>query len=358
MPIEADYRWSNVKRSSFSTQPQSRARLGWWALLAILLSVLIHIFLVITFDLIQVHAWVSAIASPRDILAFKTARVTISRSALDEIIHPGKDIEEEEEVDNPTPLVDETLDEFELQELLAEMEVKLTPEVAEATRLVSSEEPTVRKGEISPTLAEVPSSTVEALDLDLSAMKAQLLKATRSSEKQPLLDINPLRENSNNPQDILDAGSSALTQGSQNTEITKGFSNLNQLLTQTGPLSDNTKPILLPTDLLFGYNEYQLREQAKLSLMRLGILIQRNPDSEFVIEGHCDTFGTVEYNQRLSELRAEAVRGWLLDSLRIDASNVRAVGFGKSRPLANPDGTIEEQELNRRVEIVINKNRG
>ena len=98
-----------------------------------------------------------------------------------------------------------------------------------------------------------------------------------------------------------------------------------------------------------------LLENAKLSLMRLGILIQRNPDSEFVIEGHSDTRGTVEYNQVLSERRAYAVRDWLLHSLRIDADNIRAVGRGKSRPLTNPDGSIEEQALNRRVEIIINK---
>lgn len=357
MAVESNYNWASARTSpSIILHSRNRARLGWWVLLAVLLSILVHIFLIIIFDIIKVDAWRPALPQDANLLRFKTSRVTISQAALDDIIPAPENEKEVAPVENAMPLVDTTLDEFELQEFLSEMEVRLTPEVTEATRVLTGEEPVPPRGELAPQVAETPpAATPEPVRVDMSTLKSQLLEATRASEQQPLLELNVAPE-SQDRDDLLER-SGAMDGASDNSDVTKGFSNLNQLLSKTGPLSDNTKPILMPTDLLFEYDEYELKENAKLSLMRLGILIQRNPDSEFVIEGHTDTIGGVEYNQVLSERRAFAVRDWLINSLRIGADNVRAVGHGKSRPLINPEGDIDEQSLNRRVEIVINKNK-
>jgi outer membrane protein OmpA-like peptidoglycan-associated protein len=114
-------------------------------------------------------------------------------------------------------------------------------------------------------------------------------------------------------------------------------------------------PIMLPTDLLLEYNSDQLAENARLSLMKLGLLIQRSPNSQFIIEGHTDTIGTEAYNYDLSQRRANAVVQWLIYSLHLSTDRIRAVGMGKSRPLpsVNANGTPEEQALNRRVEIKV-----
>ncbi len=351
-----DYDWQSLKVTPYRVQGRTRQLIGWWVLLAVLLSVLVHIFLVILFGLIQIERLIPGFAPKDQLLAFKTSRVAISKSSLDEILPQPPSAERVEPVETEsTSLIDKSLSEYELQELLADKEVRLTPQVTEATRILASEKPTVRQGEVSPVTGEIPSSSAETIRTDLAAMKSQLLEATRASESQPLLELNTEPENRSKAEDYLDTGSKSLTQGSRDTAVTQGFSNLDNLLSQRGPLPDNTKPILMPTDLLFDYDKAALREEAKLSLMRLGILIQRNPDSEFVIEGHTDTLGSPEYNQLLSKRRANAVRVWLLDSLRIVADNVRAIGFGETRPIVNPSGSIEEQALNRRVEIVINK---
>ncbi len=133
----------------------------------------------------------------------------------------------------------------------------------------------------------------------------------------------------------------------------EGFSNLDDLLAQTGPLSSETAPILMPTDLLFDYDSPGLRMQALESLRKLGLLIQRNPGAKFVIEGHTDSFGSAEYNLDLSRKRAESVKAWLTESMGLSADAIETVGFGKSRLLTPASGTIEEQQINRRVEIVI-----
>jgi outer membrane protein OmpA-like peptidoglycan-associated protein len=135
-----------------------------------------------------------------------------------------------------------------------------------------------------------------------------------------------------------------------------GFSNLDDLLARTGPLSSETAPILMPTDLLFDYDKTDLRPQALASLEKLGTLIRRNPQAAFVIEGHTDSFGSDTYNLELSRRRAESVKAWLVTMMKIPAGRIDARGYGKSRLIAPASGTIEEQQINRRVEIVIRTN--
>jgi outer membrane protein OmpA-like peptidoglycan-associated protein len=112
---------------------------------------------------------------------------------------------------------------------------------------------------------------------------------------------------------------------------------------------------MLPTDLLFEYGSDELAEGARLSLMKLGYLITKNPNSRFIIEGHTDTIGSELYNVDLSQRRANAVVGWLMRSLKLSNDRIDAVGMGESRPLpsVNPNGTQEEQAMNRRVEIKV-----
>ena len=132
-----------------------------------------------------------------------------------------------------------------------------------------------------------------------------------------------------------------------------GFSNLDELLARTGPLSPETAPILLPTDLLFDYDSDALRPEAEESLRKLAALILRNPQFRFLIEGHTDSFGSDEYNLDLSARRARNVRDWLERNMGIPAGRVGARGLGESRLIAPASGTVEEQQINRRVEIVV-----
>lgn len=131
------------------------------------------------------------------------------------------------------------------------------------------------------------------------------------------------------------------------------FSALDDLLASTGGLGKNTAPILMPTDLLFEYDSDVLKPAAADTLSKLGNLIKKNAHSSFRIEGHTDSFGSDEYNNQLSLRRAEAVKKWLLTTMGLDAGRISTVGLGKSRLLVPATGTVEQQQLNRRVEIVI-----
>lgn len=134
-----------------------------------------------------------------------------------------------------------------------------------------------------------------------------------------------------------------------------GFSDLDDLLAQTGPLTKETAPIRMDADVLFGYDSYQLEGVAVASLQKLGTLIQRNPQLVFSIEGHSDSSGTPSYNLQLSQARAEAVKAWLVAAMALDAGRISTRGFGDTRLLvpATRPFDADRESVNRRVEIVL-----
>ena len=131
------------------------------------------------------------------------------------------------------------------------------------------------------------------------------------------------------------------------------FSNIDDLLAGAASLSQETAPILMPTDLLFEYDSDTLRKEASQSLLKLGALIRRNGQAAFRIEGHTDSFGSDSYNEQLSLRRAEAVKKWLIQNAGLNTWQITTAGLGKRHLLAPATGGVAEQQLNRRVEIVI-----
>jgi outer membrane protein OmpA-like peptidoglycan-associated protein len=109
----------------------------------------------------------------------------------------------------------------------------------------------------------------------------------------------------------------------------------------------------MPTDLLFDYDDFRLRTSAVDSIAKLGQIIQRNPGATFIIEGHSDGIGSADYNLRLSQLRAESVKVWLVQAMRIDPRQIQTRGLGMSRLIVPGNLGVDEQQINRRVEIVI-----
>ncbi len=84
------------------------------------------------------------------------------------------------------------------------------------------------------------------------------------------------------------------------------------------------------------------------------VLIEAPELTRIQVEGHTDADGSVEYNNRLSQRRAESVVAYLVEH-KVDPQRLGAVGFGKSRPLVTGPAAMRERgrALNRRVEFVI-----
>jgi outer membrane protein OmpA-like peptidoglycan-associated protein len=110
-------------------------------------------------------------------------------------------------------------------------------------------------------------------------------------------------------------------------------------------------------DALFAFNKSDLSPDAEETLSVLGPEITKLGNHPATIEGHTDSIGSAEYNQRLSERRANAVKEWLV-SHKFIAESTPTKGYGKTRPVApntNPDGSDNPQgrQKNRRVEVVV-----
>ena len=115
--------------------------------------------------------------------------------------------------------------------------------------------------------------------------------------------------------------------------------------------SENEIAINLTNDILFDYNSYALRQESRSTLQNLADNFRKYPDEQISVEGHTDSIGSHESNQRLSEQRADSVRNYLVDQ-GVNGMHVTSIGFGETRPKATND-TPEGRQLNRRVELHI-----
>ena len=105
------------------------------------------------------------------------------------------------------------------------------------------------------------------------------------------------------------------------------------------------------SDVLFETGKYELRTDARERLAKVSGIVLAYPGLHLEIEGHTDSVGSDEYNQQLSEHRAEAVRDYLVQQ-GIAADAIIARGLGKTAPIASND-TAEGRQKNRRVELVL-----
>jgi outer membrane protein OmpA-like peptidoglycan-associated protein len=147
-----------------------------------------------------------------------------------------------------------------------------------------------------------------------------------------------------------------------------GFSDLDQLLAQKGPLGSGTQ-LRMPDDQLFQYDSADLQPNAIGQLQKLATLIKRNQRATFTVEGYTDSFGPPEYNLDLSQRRADSVKRYLVEVMGISPDQIATHGYGQTKFLVQPnpnvgalqpdvDAEIRRQQPNRRVVIVVHTKEG
>ena len=105
------------------------------------------------------------------------------------------------------------------------------------------------------------------------------------------------------------------------------------------------------SDVLFDFGKYTLRPGARERLAKVSGIVLAHPGLKLEAEGHTDSVGSDEYNERLSENRAASVRDYLVQQ-GVSMNNIVARGFGESAPVASNDTPAGRQQ-NRRVELVV-----
>jgi outer membrane protein OmpA-like peptidoglycan-associated protein len=105
------------------------------------------------------------------------------------------------------------------------------------------------------------------------------------------------------------------------------------------------------SDVLFDSGKYTLRPLAREKLAKISGIVLAYPSLKLAIEGNTDSVGSEEFNQSLSEQRAEGVRSYLTHQ-GVPESSTSARGFGKNQPIASNE-TADGRQQNRRVELVV-----
>ncbi|MGK8941729.1 OmpA family protein [Stutzerimonas stutzeri] len=123
------------------------------------------------------------------------------------------------------------------------------------------------------------------------------------------------------------------------------------------PIVDNEpepapEVVRVELDVKFDFDKSRVREESYSDIKNLADFMQQYPQTTTTVEGHTDSVGTDQYNQRLSERRAEAVRNVLVNEYGVQGNRVNSVGYGESRPVAD-NSTEEGRQINRRVEAEV-----
>jgi len=118
------------------------------------------------------------------------------------------------------------------------------------------------------------------------------------------------------------------------------------------PTSDSPRGLVVNMgDVLFSTGKSDLRPEAREALAKLSGIVLNYPSLRLAIEGYTDSTGSEQFNQALSERRADSVRDYLQNQ-GLDSGMLTAQGLGLSNPVAD-NSTSEGRQKNRRVEIVV-----
>ncbi len=238
-------------------------------------------------------------------------------------------------------------------------DIQASAAIPDDMRDVLPDQPKVEQPDINSVLTEIERSPAQSLANDPNATHEQSLLNTSSASgrPQPALSGTELATSTTIKRPNTFTSKMPGDSAGPNKGHSPGFSDLDQLLAQKGPLGSGTK-LRMPDDQLFEYDSDMLQGSAISQLQKLGTLIQRNPKATFTVEGYTDSFGSPEYNLDLSQRRADSVKRYLVQAMGISPGQIETRGYGQTKFRASPNGSIEEQSPNRRVEIVVHTSEG
>jgi len=238
-------------------------------------------------------------------------------------------------------------------------DIQASAAMPDDTRDVLPDQPKVEQPDMNSVLTEIERSTAQSLSNNPNATREQsLLNNTGvSGRPQPALSGTELATSTSIKRPNTFTSKLPGDSAGPNKGRAPGFSDLDQLLAQKGPLGSGTK-LRMPDDQLFEYDSDVLQGSAVSQLQKLGTLIQRNPKATFTVEGYTDSFGTPEYNLNLSQRRADSVKQYLVEGMGISPAQIQTRGYGATKFRTSPNGSIDEQSSNRRVEIVVHTSEG
>jgi outer membrane protein OmpA-like peptidoglycan-associated protein len=332
-----------------------------WIWFGLIVSLVLHLTLCIYFYRTRFMSVETVFADTQPPMTFKVKPVDMSQidKASGDQTNPASK-------PNPDDTREQQPDEKKSFDKLLQ-EIQATTQMPDDISNVLPDKPKVDQADVSSVMNEIERSTAQTLSTNPNATHEQsmLNDSSVSGRPQPALSGTELATSTiiKKPNTFTSKlpGDSA----GPNKKGAPGFSDIDQLLLQKGPLGSGTK-IRMPEDQLFGFDSADLQPGG--ILQKLVDLLKRNPRATFTIEGYADSIGTPEYNLDLSQRRADNMKMYLVQALGIDPSHIDSRGRGSTKFVVPPrpvaptasqaefDAEIQRESPNRRVEVTINTN--
>jgi outer membrane protein OmpA-like peptidoglycan-associated protein len=199
---------------------------------------------------------------------------------------------------------------------------------------------------------------VPAIESDTAQITAEIARVDPASSGSPVSSAQLAQElisaRAGTPQPGVPSGAQA--GGNGVTGQLPGFAALAPSFKQTQDnLAHLPEPVLLrlPADVLFDFDSAQLKPNADPLLSQAIGLITKYPQADIHVDGYSDSFGKPDYNLALSEQRAQAVQTWLEERIAPSGYTLHSQGHGSTSFIVPATDTIDQQQPNRRVEILI-----
>lgn len=335
---DSGYSWSDVRGVRSYSLPGPE-HLGWWAAAAMLVSVLLHVVLFFTLDHLKIALGIE-----------RKQELTTGQMNVRQVeIAPIEYAEELplDEIESRSDEMSALLEEIDIFEHLPpDQEIDIRPDALEPEFAIQLASPAA-EGELEAMALDISSSLEVEADLPELGRMEDLFPA--AAVGQVTVDPGAMQADVLNLDEFTEELMKKGAGGKVENGALDGLASMDEMMGLPADVLIGKKT-LLPSDLLFEFNSAELRESAKIGLMKLGLLIDLNPGLHCWIEGHTDLVGGSQYNLDLSQRRAAAVKRYLVDSMRMDPGKIHSRGLGKGEPLV-VDGDAEAQAPNRRVEI-------
>lgn len=340
--MEQEYRWSDTRDADGYRLPGPE-HLGRWATAAMFVSILLHVVVFFALDHVKIALGF------RQAEEISTGQVNVRQVEV-RPYEPENALPPEETITPPNESA-ALLEEVDLLDLLPEdVEIDIATDVEVPEYALKLSNP-LAEGELS-----APDTTVSSnfdLEADLPEFGRMESELKPAAVGQITVDPGAVQvddgEMTKFTEDLIKRGNNGLVDNGK----LEGIESLDELL-DLPPNLLLSKKTLLPSDLIFEFNRAELRESAKVGLMKLALLIDKNPNLYCWIEGHTDLIGGEQFNIDLSQKRADSVKDYLVNSMRMNPDRIITRGFGKSQPLVL-EGDADAQAPNRRVEIRMRK---
>lgn len=334
--MEREYSWETT--STYT--PPKRQGLGWYVLVAVVLGLSLHVAALVlagnTFYRAEISEPTEWVSEPiRLVLSETEAEEVAEEPPEDELERP---VDDSDLVDDPEAAIAE----------LRDIEVDLSVDLEEVSLPEMRIEKPILAGsdggdELRPSIGPNLNSDISdpgKIEIDFPAAQKGQIVVDNGTPLADVLDPNKV---------MVELGKMKGFGGSDPVGEIKEDSGLAAYANMSpGDLQKNKASI--GSDLLFEFNSATLRDDARITLLTVAQLIDRNPGMFCWVEGHTDLIGSEESNLRLSRSRAQAVKDWLVQSLQLDPKFIVVRSFGMSQPIVT-EGDEEAQAPNRRVDI-------